>query len=81
MEILNIVPTLDTGVGAASARARAGSSRPGVPGSALKPRAIVIAYIISVLEQRESLNWIVHPLIRIAHPLARPLTPSRREGE
>ena len=28
VKILNIVPTLDTGVGAASARARAGSSRP-----------------------------------------------------
>ena len=52
VEILNIVPTLDTGVGAASARTRAGSSRPGAPGSALTPRAILIAYRISVLEQR-----------------------------
>ena len=54
VEILNIVPTLDTGVGAASARARAGSSRPGVPGSALKPRAILIAYRIGVGTERGS---------------------------
>jgi len=44
VEILNIVPTLDTGVGAASARARPRSRRSGIPRSGLKPRAILIAY-------------------------------------
>ncbi len=67
VEILIIVPTLDTG--AASAGARPRSSRPGIPGSGLKPRAILVAYR-SALEQREGLNWIAHPL-----------APSRWEGE
>ena len=90
VKILNIVPSLDTGVGAASARARAGSSRPGVPGSALKPRAILIAYRISVLEQREGLNWIAHPLSPTPSPPpvgrgnklldSRYFFPSQREG-
>ena len=74
VKILNIVPSLDTGVGAASARARAGSSRPGVPGSALKSRAILIALQdIGVGTKRGS---------EFAPSLDRPPPrPSRWEGE
>jgi len=51
----------------ASPGSRSSTSRIRQPGTA---RSIPIGYRISVLEQREGLNWIAHPL-----------APSRREGE
>ena len=92
VEILNIVPSLDTGVGAASARARAGSSRPGSTG--VRPETARYTHRVqdTVLEQREGLNWIAHPLIGSPTPSPPPVGrgnklldsryffPSQREG-